>query len=181
MHAQKGFSLVELIAVLVILGIVGAAGTLGFADAVRGFIFGEDNMALAQKAQMTLNRISIELAHLAYNPVPSHVDYNSSYPVGFQVTASSGSSITFNADYGQSRGTSSNLTINYGSNQITIGGHVLCDGVRAFSLSYLDENGAAATSFSPLNTRIVAISLTLADATGGTQVFTTRIMPKFPI
>jgi len=180
---RNGFTLVEMIAVLLILGIVGAAGTLGFADAIRGFVFAEDTGAMAQKAMATMNRISTEITHLEYNPPPSHALHDDTLAVGYEVTNSSDTSMTFNANYGQSRGTASAVTIAWANDQITINGNVLCDDVTRFDFDYLtsqSETGEGASSFAPLTTKIVDVSFDITGASGVTKTFSTRIVPKFP-
>lgn len=180
MNNQNGFTLVELIAVLIILGIVATAGTLGFVNAIRGFVFAEQNIDVAQKAQATLDRITVELTHIAYNPPSYHVDHDTTMDVGYEVSSSSATSITFNANYGLNRGTATNVQILRNGNNITINGVTLCDEVTGFTLQYIDADGNPQSSFSRLGTRKVDVTLVIEDSVNETPVtFTTSIVPKF--
>ncbi len=197
-RGNAGFTLVEAIAAFLILGLVAAAGTLGFTDAVRGFVFSADNVDIAQQAQNALNRLTVEMTHIAYNPSPNynppmkpdgtaedpspiHPDYNSNRDVGYEVMAGSGTSnITFNAFYGQNRVANNPVTIARSGNQLLLNNEVLCDNVTDFVLEYYsDPTGNPASTFDVLNTRLVAVRLELTGTNGVPQVFETRIKPPF--
>ena len=60
-NRQKGFTLIEMIAVLLILGIIAAFTGLGIVSAVQGYMFARDNAAVSEKAQLALERINREL------------------------------------------------------------------------------------------------------------------------
>jgi prepilin-type N-terminal cleavage/methylation domain-containing protein len=58
---RRLFTLVELIAVLLIIGIVGAVATVGLGAATRGFSQGEIRTDRAQKTQIAMQRLIMEL------------------------------------------------------------------------------------------------------------------------
>jgi prepilin-type N-terminal cleavage/methylation domain-containing protein len=58
---QKGFTLIEMIAVLLLVGIMAALAGLGIVTAVQGYIFSKDNAAISEKAQLAVARINREL------------------------------------------------------------------------------------------------------------------------
>lgn len=71
---QKGFTLVEMIAVLVIVGILAAVVGMGIVIGVQGYMFSKDNAAITEKAQLALARINRELLEcyncsLTANPI----------------------------------------------------------------------------------------------------------------
>lgn len=183
MKKEQGFSLVEMISVLIILGLVGAAGTMGFTEAVRGFIFAEDTINIADKAKVAIDRMSLELTHIAYNPPPSHALHDASVSItGFEVSSSSQNSITFNTDYGQLRGGDTNIDLALTNGQLTLDNEVLCDNVTGFTLSYLDsaDPPVASSTFTPLTTRSIEVTLIVQDINNNDITFTTSIVPKFP-
>ncbi len=61
MTDQKGFSLVEVVATLTIVGVISAIAGLGMVQMVNGFVFSRENTEAVQTAQMVLLRLSKEL------------------------------------------------------------------------------------------------------------------------
>ena len=61
LHRQQGFTLIEVIAVLILMGIVALALATTMVTAVEGYLFTKDSAAAAQKGQLALARISKEL------------------------------------------------------------------------------------------------------------------------
>ncbi len=60
--ADWGFTLIELIAVLVILGALAVGASMGLFGAIRGAIFAEKNTEALIEAQHQLGKMAIELA-----------------------------------------------------------------------------------------------------------------------
>jgi len=60
-NQQKGFTLIEMIAVLIIVGIMAVFAGFGIITAVNGYMFSKNNAAISGKAQMALARIHLEL------------------------------------------------------------------------------------------------------------------------
>ena len=61
MKDQKGFTLIEIIAALVIMGFVMLAAGMGFVQAVEAYIFAKENAEISQKTSMALSRMTVEL------------------------------------------------------------------------------------------------------------------------
>ena len=59
-----GFTLVEVIASLLIVGILGAIAGMGLVTGMKGYMQAKENAHLAQKAQIALTRINRELIEL---------------------------------------------------------------------------------------------------------------------
>jgi prepilin-type N-terminal cleavage/methylation domain-containing protein len=77
---QRGFTLVELIVTLVLVGIIGTFTTLFMYTGLNGYLRAKDTSEGALKAQIALDRISLELRDINlvtdFN-ADTNVDYNS--------------------------------------------------------------------------------------------------------
>ncbi|NDY56391.1 type II secretion system protein [Desulfovibrio sulfodismutans] len=154
---QRGFTLIEIIAALVLMGILAATVFNFMGQAVRGFFIARDALAITQKAQIAMNRMRIEFTYLA------------------SVSASSSTSITYTAEFPS--GTETH-TITTAAGQLTYDGVALVDGVGGCTFAYYDDPSAAAdTSFDATNTKLIGITLTMQDSDGVTATFTTRVAP----
>jgi prepilin-type N-terminal cleavage/methylation domain-containing protein len=86
---EKGFTLIEVIVVLVMLGIMGAVLATAVVTAVDGYMFTRDSAIKSQKAQLALARIERELLDMTtINSAPSStsVDYTTSDGRQLQLT-----------------------------------------------------------------------------------------------
>jgi prepilin-type N-terminal cleavage/methylation domain-containing protein len=157
---QRGFTLIEIIAALVLMGIL-AATVFGFmGQAVRGFFIARDALEITQKAQVALNRMRIELTYLVRTPAPS----------------GNSTSISYTADFS---GTLENNAFAYdaGGNRITWNTATLVDDVGGLTFAYYDEPGGTASSSFQSTTKLIGITLVMQDSDGNTATFTTRVVP----
>jgi prepilin-type N-terminal cleavage/methylation domain-containing protein len=120
---QKGFTLFEMIAVLILVGIIGVFVGLFLFTGVSGFMTSKNASETALKAQIALDRISMELRH---------VDTLVSAPSGTQIEYKSKSrhlpgtrKISYNTANGEIL-----LTVGAGTN-------VLLDSIQSFSLTWI--------------------------------------------
>lgn len=93
-----GFTLIELIAVLVILGVLAVGASMGLFGVIRGAVFAEKNSEALIEAQHQLARMAIELASACdlTNSSSSTLTYKTQHgdetPVSRTLTAPSGAS-----------------------------------------------------------------------------------------
>lgn len=59
-----GFTLIEMITVLIIVGIIATISGMAIVTGVRGYLFAKDNVIISQRAQMTMARITRELMEM---------------------------------------------------------------------------------------------------------------------
>lgn len=121
-----GFSLVEVIAVLVLTGMMAAVAGSGLVMVVRGYLLARENMAMAQKAQLALSRLSNELL-VCYNCI------GNSAPIVLPFT--------------YSNVIDDNRVVDRAGDTIIVNGDPLVDNVSEFSLAY-DDMGRVVISFS---------------------------------
>ena len=161
---KGGFTLIEIIMVLVLLGIMGVGAGLGLEQVIRGYIFSKDAADTMSKAQLAMLRISKEFRVIS------------------SVNNKTASSITFTAEHGAGvtqqytlslPGGTSEVKLNDGTNDDT-----LVDGVNAFTLNYYDTYDAVASSTWSASTKIIEVVLTLNGPNNENTVFTTRVAPR---
>ena len=98
---QKGFTLVELIVTLVLVGIIGTFTTLFMYTGLNGYLRAKDTSEGALKAQIALDRISLELRDInnisALNP-DTNIDYTSEILPGNRKIILNGNKIDLDVD-----------------------------------------------------------------------------------
>ena len=151
---EKGFTLVELIVTLVLVGIIGTFTTLFVYTGLNGYLKARDTSEGALKTQITLDRISMELRD---------IDSVSTFAENAQI------------DY-TSRSLGGNRQILYSNGVISINGgngaRNLLDGVQNFNmtLTQTDLNGDG-------NDEVQAINVSFNTDQIGRQ-FNARIFPR---
>jgi len=162
---NKGFTLIEIIAVLVLTGMLTAIAGLGLAQMAKSFIFAKESRDTLQKGQVAMLRILKEL-----------VNARSS-----SITGSSDTSITFLTEHSSGPQTYT-LSLN-GFNlevQSGAGTFILTDDVNSFDLNYYSTyNGASFNSWQA-DSRIIEVALVLDGAEGTTSSFSVRVAPRNP-
>lgn len=82
---KKGFTLIEIIVVLLILGSLGVLGAMALVHMIDSHQWARDNAHLTQKAQVALTRISVELNYAENVNIRgggSRINYDAAYPDG---------------------------------------------------------------------------------------------------
>jgi prepilin-type N-terminal cleavage/methylation domain-containing protein len=154
---ETGFTLVELIVTLVLVGIIGTFTTLFVYTGLNGYLMARDTSEGALKAQITLDRISMELRD---------IDTVGTFTENTQI------------DY-TSRSLGGNRQILYSNGVISIDGGIgarnLLDGVQNFSmtLAQTDLNGDGTDDIQAIN---VSFNTDQID-----RQFSARIFPRYMV
>jgi len=161
-----GFSLLEIVVVLILLGLLALFGTQMLTTVVRGYVLARSSDAVVQKAQLALQRMTIDFSYISS---PVAVDVGTANRISYNANFSS-------TDVEHHVITQSGNTITY-----TVNGtpYVLTDSVatNGLQLTYFTAYNADSTSeYAAAN--IIGISLTMHDADwdpGVTKAFNTRV------
>ena len=155
----KGFTLIEFIASLVILVIVGALVIISTIRITQAFVFTKKNAETSQKGHIALNRLTKEFTNIisVTSGNPTSINFNSSsYIDGTPVTqsvswTSSGNPLLLNTT------------------------DTLVDNVSNFELTYYDYSGGGVA---PAESKVIGITLSLFGANNTVSTFTTRVVPR---
>jgi prepilin-type N-terminal cleavage/methylation domain-containing protein len=140
---KNGFTLIEVIVSLLLLGILSALGGMFLVAITQGYVFSQQNNETALKAQVALAKIVKEIGSLSIETDT--------------ITAATATAVTF-------RRTGTNHTLQLADLTIQFDGITLVDNVTAFGLTYFDNTGAVTATLA--NIRRVDITLSLRGAGG---------------
>ena len=169
MKKESGFTLIEMIATLVLVGILAAIAGMGIVTSVQGYLFAKENATIAQKAQLTIQRIAEEVKYIA------------------NVTLANPTSIVYAYDHGG--GVIGSRAIGWVSDEIKIidgttlpdtdTGDVLVNAVNSFTLGYVDNSGDEWVVVDPITElSYITIDLVFNRNDGLTQQFSTAVGPR---
>jgi prepilin-type N-terminal cleavage/methylation domain-containing protein len=157
-HPEKGFTLVELIVTLVLVGIIGTFTTLFMYTGLNGYLRAKDTAEGALKAQIALDRLSLELRDI--NEIETltantAIDY-------FSATLPGDRQITYNA-------LADTISMDVDGNV-----NLLLDDVQSFTMTaaYADLNNSGGG-----NNEVEAIDVSFSVGEIG-RPFSTRIFPR---
>ena len=157
---SKGFTLIEIVLVLVLAGIIGTIGGLGLVQFSKGFIFAKKTSTTAQKGQIAMARLIREfgaITSIPSTPVPSEF------------------SITYSRNPSDPTDTHTISSV-AGNNPVTLDGDVLIDQVNAFRLDYYNayNDTSSPATYSP-STTMIQITLELVGADNVISQFVSRV------
>nr|MBF0222594.1 prepilin-type N-terminal cleavage/methylation domain-containing protein [Desulfobulbaceae bacterium] len=162
---DAGFTLVEMIMVLVLLGIMGAVAGFGLNQFIQGYILTKEAAESMSKAQLAMLRISKEFRVIG------------------NVSSGTVSSITFTAKHGSDLSQQYTISQPAGTDEIKLsdGTNVdtLVDQVNSFVLNYYDTfDGLSASTWTAGTSKLIEVVLTMNGPDSQPTVFTTRIVPR---
>jgi prepilin-type N-terminal cleavage/methylation domain-containing protein len=135
---RRGFTLIELIAVLVILGIVSVLGSMGLVNIAQSYLFSKKNVAAAGQTQVAMARLVKEFS--AIQSIASATD----------------KSITYTRTPGETHSVSWTAE----DQPVTIDGDTLIENVKSFSLAYYNAYNGSAAAYSS-STAVIQVTLVI--------------------
>ena len=163
-HQNKhGFTLVEIIASLFIIGMIASIAGMGIVQLANGFIFSKKNAETVQKAQIVMSRLVKELTS------DTTLSSGTSIAVIFTNSRSTGSH--------QIRWDNATKQLLFDENTAASDEVILTDGVSSFDLKYYDSYStpsSPSTSYSSASS-IIEITLELDGAGDTSTAFTDRV------
>ncbi len=158
---QYGFTLIEVIASLVIIGILATMTSVGISNIFKGYLFTKDNAETALRAQVALTRLMKELSSVE------------------GVAGGSKTSLTYsfikNGVSVPNRILSWSGTAN---DPLMLGENILTQDVRDFELSYHNSYNDAGDNTWDGTEKMIGITLRLNGAMGVVSPFSIRIVPR---
>ena len=154
---QRGFTLIEMILTLLLVGMIAVFAGMGIPALMNGFLLARQNAETTQKGQVAMARMVKEFTGIN------------------GVTAATATSITFSS---YKQGVSGVHTLAWTGNVLTLDGDVLVDNVNAFDLGYYNSHaGPKFATWLPARKQI-GITLRLTGANNNIIEFTDRVVPR---
>lgn len=162
---EKGFSLVEIIVVMILIGIMGTLAVMGIIPAVQGMVFTKANLETTQKGQIAITKLIREFNNI--NGV---------------IAGASATSVVFTSIKNGSEGERSVIYANtnntlYFNDAGSAQGDILTDEVSDFKLHYYKVNSAVDQGTWLASTRVIEIKLVLTSNDTPVE-FTARVRPR---
>jgi prepilin-type N-terminal cleavage/methylation domain-containing protein len=155
---KRGFTLVEVIVVMIMIGIIAAAAGVGYVQVVKGTVFTKMNAATIQKGQITITKLVKEFGNISIS----------------SITVAEATSIKFKTvKFGE---TTADTIVTISGDKITYGGDDLTDQVSGFTLKYYSDTQTETTVLNAI--RIIEITLKLTGADGIQSEFKARVKPR---
>jgi len=159
---HRGFTLLEIVVTLILVGILATIAGLGISSGVRGYQFARENSELAQKGQVAMARLIKELTFLS------------------AVSLAEANTLNFTA---VRQGGNETHTIGWaaGSTNLLLDGRVLTDHLdpeAGLQLRFSDSPEGTQFDTWTAERRIIEITLRLRGADNTVTVFTARVAPR---
>jgi prepilin-type N-terminal cleavage/methylation domain-containing protein len=166
---HNGFTLIEVIVTLILVGILAVIGSMGLVNMLQGYVTSKENTAAVQKGQIAFLQMSKLLTYAS------------------SINSGSSSSINFNTYISGSPTTSTScmFTFNNATGVITFinnqgAGDTLVAGVKQFKLGYYNSyNSTEQSAWTSGSSKVIELTMTLNLGQGQVSPeFKTRIIPR---
>ncbi|MBU2623626.1 MAG: type II secretion system GspH family protein [Proteobacteria bacterium] len=172
---EKGFTLIEVIVTLVLVGIMAALAGMWIVSVVNGYIFTKMNADTVQKAQLAMTRLTMEFTRI------KTVDATTAGPdtqINYTRTGPSGTPISGIVKIDRaSKLLQLQLFDDKGTALTPLA--TLTDAVDSFTLAYCNDVTTACQMGWLPGSKIIEITLTLMGANNTTSAFTKRVTPRY--
>jgi len=166
---EAGFTLIEVIVVLIMTGILAAAAGVGIVKGIEGYTLAKETTRLSQKAQLAMERMRREMVQITTVTVAATASMAFTIPSGASPSGSRGIGLSGDA-----------VKISIGSTNWA-GGDTLVDGVNSLTLTFFKEDGSAwTTSDDDRELSMIRVDLALDHSIDGVApvLFTAYVNPR---
>ena len=157
-QAQEGFTLLEMVMVILILGIIIAMSSALLSQGLSGFSEGEDIINANWQGQIAMERMTRDIL-----AIRSPVSITTITAGNFAFTDIDNNTISYSLS-------GTNLTLTQNGSSVT-----LAQGVQSLTFSYFDENGLSTATASLVH--MIRVSLNITQ-NGAAYTLTTAIYPR---
>jgi len=165
MKRESGFTLIEIIITLVIVGMMAAIAGMGIVSGIKGYMLAKDNASITQRSQMALARISRELMEL--------VDVDTAQSSLVTYSKFDGDSVVQQTIYLDSG------LVKIVSGSTPSGGDTIVDDVGSFTLTYYEGTNTWQTADDIQLLSAIRIDIGLTNPGGGSDIsFSTTVTPR---
>ncbi|MEE9912527.1 MAG: type II secretion system GspH family protein [Deltaproteobacteria bacterium] len=157
---EKGFTLIEVVVTLILVGILAVIGSIGLVNMVQGYVTAKANAAAVQKGQIGMLQIT-KILNLANRK---------------SITGATPAAITFVLP---SSAATHTLLFDSNSGIVTLDGDTVIDRVNQFKLGYYDSHNASEQSTWSSSSKMIEVTMLLDLGQGElSPEFKTRIVPR---
>ncbi|CCK78879.1 prepilin-type N-terminal cleavage/methylation domain-containing protein [Desulfobacula toluolica] len=165
---KSGFSLIEIIIVLIIAGLLGLVGSFGITSSVKSNLLQQQNAETAYNGQMAMIRISKEFKNLTSVTSGQGTATSIEYDV-YRNAVRQTHKLSWN-------GIPGTYLLYY--DDVSNNGNILVDQVKNFKLEYYDSNDTSPKPIWSSSTIKIGVTLELIGADNISSVFTGKITPR---
>lgn len=167
---QRGFSLLELVMVIVMIGVIGTTIASLLTGGVGAFTAGREAVDTLSALRLTSERLARELRTVRRDPTtPTNFDFLSRTPTSAQFRRLESDGTTVTTVTIDTSGASLRLAYD-----TPAGTHTLTDQLGSLTLSYLQQDGTTAAT-NNADVAFVDIALSLTDANANSYPQRTRV------